>query len=252
MQTRVSDPLKLEYLLLRDLADKDISQGTQLPRWVQLTGYPAHLKQTGRQVIANLLTQVDRSRWLRTAVHPGKFGLFELDAASAKDPKYLPPEEIERYAVSSAEDVADTLHWVVPLALQIRIYDPQSAMRILHLMYESADRAQVRRSALLLALALQLHYREHGEFPASLNELVKKGYLKSIPVDTFGKGEPLRYRREPAPERGATLWSVWVDGIDQNGTEAERLMEDPGDWVVRVRVPGTSESNNKVHATGTR
>jgi hypothetical protein len=239
MPLRPSDTIKLVYLVVRDLADKDVAGGTQLPRWVQLTGYPAHLKQSARLVVGNLFTQVDRPRWLRTAVHPGKFGLFKLDAASAKDGR-LPPEDIERFAVSSAEDVATNLHWYIPIAVQIGLYDPEPSLNMLHDLYESADRAQMRLSGLELALALQLHYRERHEFPASLAQLIERGYLKSIPIDTFGNGEPFRYRHEPAPGRGATLWSIGPDGIDQDGMETERWWEYPGDWVVRIWVPGTS------------
>jgi hypothetical protein len=211
---------------------------------VQLTGYPAHLKQSAPLVVANLLTQVDRPRWLRTAVHPGKFGLFKLDAASAKDGR-LPPEDIERFAVSSAEDVATNLHWYIPIAVQIGLYDPERSLNMLHVLYESTDRAQMRLSGLVLVIALQLHYRERHEFPTSLGQLVERGYLKSIPIDTFGKGEPFRYRREFAPGGGVTLWSIGPDGIDQNGTEVERWLEDPGDWVVRVSLPGTNETSAK-------
>ena len=244
MPLRPSDTIKLVYLVVRDLADKDVADGTQLPRWVQLTGYPAHLKQSARLVVGNLLTQVDRPRWQRTAVHPGKFGLFKLDAASAKDGR-LPPEEIERFAVSSAEDVATNLHWYIPIAVQIGLYDPERSLDLMHVLYESADRAQMRLSGLELALALQLHYRERHEFPASLGQLVERGYLKSIPIDTFGKGEPFRYRRESPSDRGATLWSVGPDGIDQDGMKTERWWEYPGDWVERISVPGTSEPASK-------
>ena len=41
--------------------------------------------------------------------------------------------------------------------------------------------------------------------------------MKSIPPDPYGKGEPFHYRRESGPRHGAVLWSVWWDGIDQEG-----------------------------------
>ena len=91
---------------------------------------------------------------------------------------------------------------------------------------------------MLLALALQLHFRKRGEFPASLDELVKRGYLKSIPPDPFGKGEPFRYRRESAPRGGAVVWSIWTDGIDQGGVEKV-------DWVVSVNPPSASGAPGK-------
>jgi hypothetical protein len=88
-----------------------------------------------------------------------------------------------------------------------------------------------------LSLALQLHYREQGQFPASLDELVRKGYLTSIPADPYGKGEPFHYRRETNP-REAVLWSVAQDGIDQQGKlEVWRDTRD-----------GTGDRSFKIHA----
>jgi hypothetical protein len=95
---------------------------------------------------------------------------------------------------------------------------------------------------LLLALALQLHRREHGELPASLEELVKNGYLKAIPADPFGKGEAFRYRRNRQPSHDAVLWSVYTDGLDEGGAD---LHDGKGDWVIHVRVPGTNVGSAK-------
>lgn len=78
------------------------------------------------------------------------------------------------------------------------------------------DRERARQILLEVVLALQLYRREHGEFPETLAPLAG-AYLDGIPGDPFGKGEPLRYRREPRPEDGATVWSIGEDGIDQGG-----------------------------------
>lgn len=86
-------------------------------------------------------------------------------------------------------------------------------------------------------LALQLNYREHGSFPASLAELVKNGYLKSIPIDPFGKGQAFRYRREPESHGAAVVWSVWIDGVDQAGIDLIGGL--------RVLAPSTSAAPSK-------
>jgi hypothetical protein len=130
-------------------------------------------------------------------------------------------------------------------ASEIEDYDPQRLSHNFAAAYQVQDTAQARLDALLLALALQLHYREHAEFPASLDELVKRRYLKSIPADPFGKREPFHYRREANPADGAVLWSVWRDGIDQDGREG--LHWGDGDWIVRVRVPGTGGAPRSTH-----
>lgn len=105
-------------------------------------------------------------------------------------------------------------------------------------LFDVFDNERTQQSALILGLALQLQYREHGKFPATLDELVKNGYLKSIPVDPFGKGEPFRYRRE-TNSLDAVLWSVAQDGIDQQGRlEVWRDTRDgKGDRSFKIHAP---------------
>jgi hypothetical protein len=238
MRTPPSDTIKLDYVFFK-LAETGHPYGTSGRSWIRSTGYPAELGRSARLVVANLLTQVDRPRYLRTAVHPGHFGLFELDPKGPSNPNLLPPEEIERFAETSAGTVAKMLKRIAPdAANEIQLYDPQMAMSGLQAAYEAQDTAHTRRESLLLALALQLHFREHGGFPASLDDLVRRGYLKSIPPDPFGKGEPFRYRCESAPRGDAVVWSIWTDGIDQGGVEKV-------DWVVRVKPPNASGASSK-------
>jgi len=239
MRTPASDAIKLEYVALREVCDKGIVFGTAQPFWIRSTGYPTQVGRSARLVVANLLTQADRPRYCRGPVHPGSLRLFELDPASAPDPMLRPPKEIEASVATSIETFARPLRWFAPdAASQLEAVDPQSHLGNLSQIIQWLDLAQTRRAGLLLALALQLHYREHGEFPASLDELAKRGYLKSIPPDPFGKGEPFRYRREPASQGGAVVWSIWTDGVDQGGVEKV-------DWVVLVKPPGPGVAPTK-------
>lgn len=243
MQAPASDSIKVEYLAIRDFADKGRVFGTNSSSWVRSTGYPAQIGRTARLVVANLLTQADRPSYLRTAVHPGSLKLFELDPAVAANPKLRPPQEIEASAVNSASTIAGLLHNVLPdAAQQFDICDPQLLLGTLREASLWHDVAQMHRSGVLLTLALQLHWREHGEFPAALEELVKNGYVKSIPPDPFGKGEAFHYRRGPLLSRGAVLWSVYTDGIDNDGAA---LRDGKGDWAIHVRVPSTSGASSK-------
>jgi hypothetical protein len=244
MRAPASDTIKLEYLGLRDFTKNRGAAEATSASWMRSTGYPAHIARTARLTAANLLTQSDRPRFRRTPVHPGPLGLFELDPARAADPKLRSPEEIERSAVTTAGSVANAVKWIAPQAAsEIAIFEPQVVMGGLCRAIQTHDEAETRLDALLLALALQLHFREHGEFPVSLTELVKNGYLKEMPADPFGKGEPFGYRREAASPHDAVLWSVWTDGIDQEGREEPR--DGKGDWIVRVRVPSTTGVSEK-------
>ena len=104
---------------------------------------------------------------------------------------------------------------------------------------DSTDRERARQAALVLGLALELYHREHGRFPDALDDLVKEKYLKSIPADPFGKGEPFHYRRDSDPRKGAILWSVWTDGIDQGGKLecGFAARSGPGDKIFRIAAP---------------
>ena len=65
-------------------------------------------------------------------------------------------------------------------------------------------------------IALQLHNVEHGNYPATLDELVERGYLTEVPRDLFHKDlAPLIYRIEP--DGSHVLYSVGPNGIDDGG-----------------------------------
>ncbi len=59
-------------------------------------------------------------------------------------------------------------------------------------------------------LAIQAYYRDHGEVPADLEELVPD-YLDEIPCDPWGNGT----LRSIKNRRSLTVYSVGYDGVDQ-------------------------------------
>lgn len=78
--------------------------------------------------------------------------------------------------------------------------------------------------------ALAIYWADHRSYPRTLNDLVPK-YLVKVPADTFVHDgtAPIRYRREGD---GYVMWTVHLNGIDDNGHGAED--EPPGDdWVLR-------------------
>lgn len=243
MRAPASDQLKLEYLWLRANATRGTLGLSPTPSWVRATGYPAQIGQNAGLVVANLITQADRPKYERTAIHPGELHLYELDPATPHDPRLLPPAEIEAAATNSAAALAKVLRRISPdSAQQLAYCDPSLLLGGLWQASQHRDIAQAHRSALLLAVALELYYREHHEFPAALNELVARGILPSIPLDPLGTGEPYHYRREAPATRGATLWSVYTDGIDNGGVG---LHDGKGDLVLRVPVPGADNRPKK-------
>jgi hypothetical protein len=109
-----------------------------------------------------------------------------------------------------------------------------------HAVITTEQTTQVR-DAMLVAIALELYRRNHGEWPASLESLVPQ-WLPNVPRDRFD-GNPLRYRLidgEPV------VYSIGTDRDDDGGRAAiaadgtgdqnvKRLYAHPpldGDWIL--------------------
>lgn len=89
-------------------------------------------------------------------------------------------------------------------------------------------RSRISELNLLIAdLALQAYWLEHGQSPASLEDLVPE-YLAEIPLDALD-GWPLRYRREGDAYR---VWSVGWNENDDDGAIDDRSGALNGDYLV--------------------
>lgn len=117
--------------------------------------------------------------------------------------------EYRAYAASLRED-ASLYQWVLHPAgasarmlagLMLTMSNAESAMRVLD--------TEARFDALRVAIAAELHRRDHGAAPASLAALVP-AYLPASPADPYRPAAALRYA-------GGRLWSVAWDGQDQGG-----------------------------------
>jgi hypothetical protein len=196
-----SEAIKGSYFCWIDAADRDGAIEVAIPllgNYLPYFGYEKRARRTLNLVYSNLLSDADRPRWRRPPIR-GELGLFARGTAASAAPGVYSDEKIEQRFLAFPPDRAVAKMLLPPTKL-----------------FDVFDNERTHQSALILGLALQLQYREHGQFPATLDELVKNGYLKSIPADPFGKGEPFRYRRE-TNSLDAVLWSVAQDGIDQQG-----------------------------------
>jgi hypothetical protein len=81
------------------------------------------------------------------------------------------------------------------------------------------SRAQLRCAR--VALAAERYRRRNGDWPAGLDVLVARGYLKEEPADPYD-GAALRWRRL---KDGVVIYSVGLDGADDGGTPNSH---DPG------------------------
>jgi len=226
-----SDCLKAEYLLAVNSFDQFEAEMGGLATVFNMFGVREHAHHSLRLIFANWLGPVDRPRFRRPAVVTGPPDVYEREAAApAGSPS---AEEIqEQCGLSGRMPSALFLSTILPTGLSL---------------VDSVDREVARRSAVILALALELYVREHGELPPDLGELVKGGYLKTIPADPFGKGEPFHYRRGKTRATGGLLWSVWVDQVDDDGKVCVDLQRNDtkGDRCFPIRVPTAAQAHSE-------
>jgi hypothetical protein len=86
------------------------------------------------------------------------------------------------------------------------------------------DYQRTRATLNELAFALTAYRAEHGACPERLDMLAPQ-YIREVPRDVFTE-QPLRYEPQPG---GFVLYSVGVNGIDENGRE--QYSTPPGDDV---------------------
>lgn len=76
------------------------------------------------------------------------------------------------------------------------------------------------------------YYADNGKYPDSLNDLVDKGYIRSIPIDPF-TGSNTSWRLDPYtgsgtegenPESTGGYWDVH-SGSDENGLNGKKYSE---------------------------
>lgn len=73
---------------------------------------------------------------------------------------------------------------------------------------------KAKERMLLLRLALRAFRAQNGAYPAQLSQL-SPTILKTVPVDPFGAGEALRYRKTGD---SYAAWSIGPDGVDNSAT----------------------------------
>ncbi len=94
-------------------------------------------------------------------------------------------------------------------------------------------RLRTGRQALLAVLAVMRFEKEKGRYPLDLEELVKAGYLKKLPMDPYSDG-PLVYKKT---DSGFLLYSFGMNLKDDGGKLGissrgkPRMWMDNGDWV---------------------
>ena len=231
-----SDCLKVEYLTMRHEADPYLrgvgSGGSQLDECKE------RIRRSMNLIYANWLAQADQPRADRMPLQFDSPELYAIGDPGRSDSKLRDPADVKRWMALPRRGAPLLLNvlrgqgYILASSFFMIMLPSPSAL------HDAIDREATYRGVLILDLALQAYQREHGHFPADLQALVKDGYLKELPADPFAKRQPLRYRRQTEPDEQAVVWSVWYDGIDQDGraTEGDDFSS-PGDKVYRLAAP---------------
>jgi hypothetical protein len=241
-----SETLKVEYLWMAHEARNFV--GAPGARTSANAGKPAGFFDRVRRLMnlmfANWLSQADVPRYQRVKLEFDAPELYAIDPADRSDPKLRDPADIERWFALPKRKVPALVAFLRGPSYVLSVAFFTLTIPATGAYHEAIDREGVDRGALVLGLALETYRREHGQFPATLKDLVRAGDLKMLPTDPFAKGEPLRYRREASPHEAALVWSVWYDEVDQGGKEASESDQlGPGDksfHIVDPQTPATS------------
>ena len=90
---------------------------------------------------------------------------------------------------------------VIALLLSVVVPDYMGRMR-------RAEEAVLQENLSLMRDALDKHYADAGKYPTSLEELVAKHYLRSIPRDPFTQSAATWVAVPPQDTRKGNVWDV--------------------------------------------
>ena len=90
---------------------------------------------------------------------------------------------------------------VIALLLSVVVPDYMGRMR-------RAEEAVLQENLSLMRDALDKHYADAGKYPTSLEELVAKHYLRSIPKDPFTQSAATWVAVPPQDTRKGNVWDV--------------------------------------------
>ena len=90
---------------------------------------------------------------------------------------------------------------VIALLLSVVVPDYMGKMR-------RAEEAVLQQDLALIRDSLDKHYADTGKYPASLEDLVAKHYLRAIPKDPFTRSDSTWVAVPPQDTRKGNIWDV--------------------------------------------
>lgn len=160
--------------------------------------------------IANWLTNADQPTWLRPKMLNRTIAVFDVPVAGVSAP------ELEEWLTRTI--------YCMHLFPAVRTTDAAN----------TCDRTRIAVLDVLFTAAL--HYRRSGKFPDRIEELYPQSG-PSIPLDPYGHGEPIRYRRD---QDTVIVWGVGPDRVDDDAEIDAQFYVKPktnGDYILELREP---------------
>jgi hypothetical protein len=161
--------------------------------------------------------------------HPSKSESIDManafyefwDESMSKTPSQLKAEDV---------NLADETYRVIKKNLVLQVLAP--ALERIH---EVSWRFRIDAESTLVIIALVRYKQDIGNYPKTLDELVKGGYIEQVPTDPFSvSGKPLIYRRT---DNDFLLYSFGSNFQDDGGQVVRdekgktKRFADEGDWV---------------------
>jgi hypothetical protein len=151
------------------------------------------------------------------------------DAEADTQPRVIRPHVTDRAKASILAALLDALQTVTQHRVMVAAFRMGPWGVISN--HAMPARAHVSTDLAKTACALERHRLAHGEFPATLADLVPT-FLKEVPRDLI-RGQPLVYRR--LEDQSFLLYSIGWNGVDNGGQPDTDLDASPdvgsGDWV---------------------
>ncbi|QDU78561.1 hypothetical protein Pla110_02650 [Polystyrenella longa] len=189
----VSDGLKSEYFLMRNLLEENTSKK---PIMNSITREDEISRRVLNRIFNNWFDAVDRPTWERPAVFDHECFSFNLSA-------WLEPNSsamqchLNYFGDSESQDLVSAYHRLSFTQGTFNLVLPAIRQYLI-----ASDRDHTRRELATCMVALHLYHREQGHFPDRLEELVPQ-YLEEVPRNrdvASGKpeqaGSPIEYRLE--------------------------------------------------------
>lgn len=195
-----SESLQVQYLTLLNSFNQSAGNGEpwlHAQMWVM--GEPERAKRGLRLWLQNQLKFAEKEPWERPPMDSQEL-LFDAPSALTVKGEVISVEQATKALQASS------ISFLIPHFVGVM---------------KAHDRQLARYRVCVCVLAAQEYRRDHGNFPASLTDLVPN-YLDEIPRDPYNDSS-LKYRAEPAPP---AIYSVYKDAVDNGGIDISFDEED--------------------------